>query len=56
MLGANACEEADINCHIVSLLSRYSGADGMVLGQCLDLEGEDKKRYYTGRNERNSLL
>ena len=43
VLGANACEEADINCHIVSLLSRYSGADGMVLGQCLDLEGEAKK-------------
>ena len=43
VLGANACEEADVNCHIVSLLSRYSGADGMVLGQCLDLEGEAKK-------------
>ena len=43
VLGANACEEADVNCHIVSLLSRYSGADGMVLGQWLDLEGEAKK-------------
>lgn len=43
VLGAKACDDADVNCHIVSLLSQYSGADGMVLGQCLDLEGEVKK-------------
>lgn len=38
--GTMSCEKHDDALHIVSLLADYSGADGMVLGQIKDLEGE----------------
>ena len=43
LLGAMASEDAMVNCAIVKALSRYAGADGMVLGQIKDLEGEVKE-------------
>ena len=43
LLGAMASEDALVNCAIVKALSRYAGADGMVLGQIKDLEGEVKE-------------
>lgn len=42
LLGATACDDAQINGAIVKALSHYAGADGMVLGQCKDLDGENK--------------
>lgn len=38
--GASACEDPKKAIAIVKLLAQYSGADGMVLGQIKDLEGE----------------
>lgn len=38
--GSMACDDPAINQNIVHALSTYSGADGMILGQIKDLEGE----------------
>lgn len=42
LLASTSCDDPRISCEIVRLLASYSGADGMVLGQILDLEGESR--------------
>lgn len=39
-LAAMASDDATINVQLVKLLSEYSGAYGMILGQCFDLQAE----------------
>ncbi len=43
LLGASATKDAKVNSAIVYALSDYAGANGMVLGQVKDLEGESKE-------------
>lgn len=42
LLAASATDDAEVNSAITYVLSDYAGANGMVLGQIKDLEGESK--------------
>lgn len=47
VLGSTASDEASVNVHIVQALGDYSGANGMILGQIKDLEGEEQPALHS---------